>query len=241
LTSDSDILDAAHAEFMQHGNRATTQLIAARAGISEAGLLKRFGSKEKLLVQAMGRFIQHQVGFPAVPAAPVTQAALIGFGGEILRFFRQIIPAAVMCHAHLAAYALKELGPVPPPLVFRARVTEYFSGAVARGEIHVESPSILSAVFTGTLWQAAFFEHAFGDKELLGAGEAQFLSTLVATLWHGALPSVGTSAERSTEPPSARKLQSTPPKRGSPSKPRAKTSKVKGRDVGASTSKQRKS
>ena len=57
------IADAALAIVMEHGHRALTTLaVAQRAGMSEAGLLYHFSSKDAVLVAALARFDALQIG-----------------------------------------------------------------------------------------------------------------------------------------------------------------------------------
>ena len=52
ITNDQ-ILEAARAEFLEHGIRATSSAIAKRAGVSSGILFQRFGTKEALFAAAM--------------------------------------------------------------------------------------------------------------------------------------------------------------------------------------------
>ena len=52
--SDQDILDAARDCFLEHGASCATTVIAERVGLSQAALFKRFGTKQNLMVQALG-------------------------------------------------------------------------------------------------------------------------------------------------------------------------------------------
>ncbi|HTR77870.1 MAG TPA: helix-turn-helix domain-containing protein, partial [Gemmatimonadaceae bacterium] len=89
--TDRQLLEAARAEFLENGIRATTTAIARRAGVSQGILFHRFGTKEALFAAAMGHA-------DAPPPPPLDLNARVGKGsvedtlvelGELLldRFF----------------------------------------------------------------------------------------------------------------------------------------------------------
>ncbi len=95
--SDEQLLDAIDAALAAHPSMAPWTLhdVAPAAGMSPAGLIKRFGSKEELLLALTRRWIQHIPDAPTVPgdeltelrayidenfAAPSSAAAVSGLG-----------------------------------------------------------------------------------------------------------------------------------------------------------------
>jgi AcrR family transcriptional regulator len=54
--TNEEILTAARQVFLEEGFGASTLAIAEKAGISEASIFKRFGTKEGLFIEAMGVF-----------------------------------------------------------------------------------------------------------------------------------------------------------------------------------------
>jgi AcrR family transcriptional regulator len=197
LVSDDVILAAAHAEFMSRGNRATTASIAAAAGISEAGLLKRFATKENLLIRAVMQVFENDALAPTFPKGALTQEALIELAESILVFYRRILPLAMLAHTHLQLFERSTATAAEmPPIRFRERLRAFFATAIGRGS--AQSAMTLAMLFGGTLWQAAFFEHAFQDVTATGENQRPFLRELVSTIWLGLSPRapLGTSGKR---------------------------------------------
>lgn len=70
------ILDAATRVFEEHGSRgATTRLIAREAGVNEVTLFRRFGTKQRLLQEALARASERRRELAALPAEPCSPVA----------------------------------------------------------------------------------------------------------------------------------------------------------------------
>jgi AcrR family transcriptional regulator len=64
---DAELLQFARREFLKHGIAGSTKEIARRAGVSEAGLFKRFRTKHALFIAAM---MPPRVGGPKMVGCP---------------------------------------------------------------------------------------------------------------------------------------------------------------------------
>ena len=73
LLSDEQIDAAARAVFLAHGPQASVALIGEKLGVSHAALLQRAGSKERLLLRALGP--DRPPDFPALSAQPPSVGA----------------------------------------------------------------------------------------------------------------------------------------------------------------------
>src|SRR5215813_13882337 len=94
--SDVEVLEIARHIFRQHGHTATTRQIAEAAGISEAILYQRFGSKDELFFAAMhprGPDLEELLGpnDPREDAATYLHAAVVRLG----KHFADTIPLAM--------------------------------------------------------------------------------------------------------------------------------------------------
>jgi AcrR family transcriptional regulator len=101
--SDDKVLRVAREVFREQGHTATTRAIAEAAGISEAVLYQRFGSKDDLFFAAMhpsGPDIEELLG-PEIPpedARTYLRAVVVRLG----KYFADIIPSALRVLAHPA-------------------------------------------------------------------------------------------------------------------------------------------
>ena len=93
LHSDDELLDVARDTFLEHGPGVSTQVIAERAGVSQATLFKRFGSKDALLVRAL-RPPEHPPFIALLEAGPDKRPfaeQLLEVLGEMDRFFQRVL------------------------------------------------------------------------------------------------------------------------------------------------------
>jgi AcrR family transcriptional regulator len=99
--SDHEVLQVARDVFRAHGHTATTRQIAVAAGISEAVLYQRFGSKDDLFFAAMhprGPDIEALLG-PADPPDDA-HAYLRTVAVRIGKYLAEIIPLALRVMTH---------------------------------------------------------------------------------------------------------------------------------------------
>ena len=101
---DEDILKAARLAFVDRGQLATTREIAEAAGISQAVLYQRFGSKDDLFFAAMAPpppDLDGLLGDP--PRAPEdTEAYLADVAERLYRYFETVAPLFVQLATHTA-------------------------------------------------------------------------------------------------------------------------------------------
>jgi AcrR family transcriptional regulator len=96
--TDEALLEAARAAFVVHGFGASTRAIARAAGVSEALLFQRHGTKVDLFFAAM-------VPPPFVPPAPAQGARSLEqdlgtLALEVLAYFREVMPILVQLVTH---------------------------------------------------------------------------------------------------------------------------------------------
>lgn len=194
--TDEELLRHARAVFLEHGIRATTADVAARAGVSEALLFKRFRTKDALFGAAMSaELAPDDVAWLADLDARVGQGELrdhlVEIGVAAVRFFRKLMPLIMMSwsnlsekeHAH--AHARRDA----PPFVARRRIEAFFEAERLRGRIRESCDAeILARFFLGALFNYASWELAFGAHDPRPLGPEAYVRGVVDHLWSGIAP-----------------------------------------------------
>jgi AcrR family transcriptional regulator len=116
--SDDEVLRVARGVFLGRGHSATTREVAEAAGVSEAVLYQRFGSKDELFFAAMhprGPDLDELLG-PADPPGDA-RAYLRAVVARLGKYFGEIIPVAlrVMTHPSFDPASLARGHPRRPP------------------------------------------------------------------------------------------------------------------------------
>ena len=194
ITNDR-LLQAARAEFLERGIRATSAGIARRAGVSPGILFHRFGTKEALFAAAMsegnggGRLpldLSGRVGEGSV------QDTLVELGELLLDRFFVVVPNQLMAWANPGpargtrpAEQYREKG------VRGQRVlVEYLRAEARLKRIRLVDPFVVAQTFSGALWFFAF-DQVSGGKLRGGGGppsRSEFVRRLVDALWRGLRP-----------------------------------------------------
>jgi AcrR family transcriptional regulator len=167
---------------LAHGPAVSTALIAEHAGVSQATLFKRFGTKEALVVRALAA--PECMAFVDVLAAGPAAA-----GAEILAFYTRMVPAVQALFAAGVRPDCAFAGEVPPPLRVRAALLGFFGAAQAAGRVRPGDPEPLVYAFMGALHGRVFLRHFLsGPAPAEPADDARFVAGLVDALWAGLAP-----------------------------------------------------
>jgi len=194
VIQDSDILEAAREVFLSRGFRATTAEVAARAGVSEGSIFKRFRSKFELFRAAMG-------SLDATPACVESLAGRVGSGDlrttlvevgrELAAHMREVVPL------HLLAFSNPGPDGAPPHLSEREpapirtlkALTQFFEGEMRTGRLARREPEIVARTFVGSIHNYGVLDLLFQAHEELPMPEERFLHGLVDVLFRGVEPS----------------------------------------------------
>jgi AcrR family transcriptional regulator len=184
--SDDDVLRVARDVFRAHGHTATTRQVAQAAGISEAVLYQRFGSKDQLFFAAMrptGPDIEHLLG-PADPPGDGREY-LRAVVARVGRHFAEAIPLAlrVMTHPSFDPAALARVRPGGPPAL-RDAFSERISALVRRGRVATSSPTVVARLLLSLAHDWALGQALHGGP----AGAARGLREMVDVVWEGLRP-----------------------------------------------------
>lgn len=186
-TSDEQILEAARATFLAEGPSASTATIAESAGVSQALLFQRFGTKKQLLLTAL------------LPSGPPPFIALLEAGpdarplGEqmtelsmaIAHHLESVLPRfAVLAASGFAPQAcFDKVNPSPPVMSHRA-MSAWVERAQAAELIRPCDPKSLASAWLGSLHARAFASKVLGQA-LPGKSTDAYVADLIDLLTAG--------------------------------------------------------
>ena len=199
--SDEVILDAARALFVEKGPRATTAEIAARAGVSEGILFKRFGNKGALLKAAMpsravGVWIQEQMRAQAPLRTEKDFARFIRWQTDTLR---NVVPMVIMAWSSRSQkdeLPVDLTGPTTrAPFVSIRILAEMFEEEMRGGHLAQRNAEALARILIGSVWYFVFLG-LVSDKAPSGLDEDTFVEELARVTYGDVNPARGLSAKR---------------------------------------------
>lgn len=185
--SDHDVLSIARELFRTHGHTTTTRQIAEAAGISEAILYQRFGSKDHLFFAAMhaiGPDIEELLG-PSQPSEDA-QAYLRAVVVRLGKYFAEVIPLAlrVMTHPSFDPGSLARAQP-NAAAVLKEALAERLAFLARRKRMALQSEAMTARLLVslahdwalGTVLSPAGSAHREGE-----------LKKMVDVVWEGLRP-----------------------------------------------------
>ena len=177
----------------------TTKQIARAAGCAEGTIFRYFARKDDLLLAAV------MANFPSLRESLLSltgetpRQRLHRLGLIVLRFFEQIVPAAVavlsdadLTRRHRDAVRDHHGGPQR----LYAAVIRFLEAEQARGALHAEvSPVHLASTLLGPCFFRVFTRLSLG-KDALELTDDAFVTGIVDTLWDGVRPANGKPSRR---------------------------------------------
>lgn len=185
---DSEILNQARKAFRESGHAASTREIARAAGISQAVIYQRFGSKEDLFCLAMTPErpdLESLLG-PYPPRS--ARADLKRIGERLAGYLRALQPTLlhVLAHPDLGHARLAKWHANLPFHALVSALTERFQrladdGLVGKVDPGAAAQTFLAAVHSATILETMAHGAAHG-------GRAGQVSPLIEVLWNGIAP-----------------------------------------------------
>ena len=180
--SDDDVLRIARGVFRARGHTATTREIADAAGISEAVLYQRFGSKDHLFFAAMharGPDIDKLLG-PDDPAGDAREY-LHGVVLRLAKYFGEVIPLALHLMTHpsfdRAVFQRMQAG---GPADLKEGLARRLAALARRGEMKLSSANV-----TARLLVSLAHDWALGHAMSHATPRPRELKEIIDVVWEG--------------------------------------------------------
>ncbi|MEE2787926.1 MAG: TetR/AcrR family transcriptional regulator [Myxococcota bacterium] len=189
--TDDELISVARAVFVEHGASASTNTIAQKAGVSQATLFKRFGSKVQLMQRALGIEALEPVirRLENGPTQADLKAQLVDLANEFIAGFGLIMP-------HLITLRGAGIGPGVPcdegqgttsesrPARARVALKAWLRRAQREGRLgdfdaEVASTTLLAAFKAPSVRTHLFEESVHADR---------FAERLIDGIWKGIKP-----------------------------------------------------
>jgi AcrR family transcriptional regulator len=194
--TNEEIITVARQVFLEKGAGASTLVIAERAGISEAAIFKRFGTKQALFLASMGISDNHpwvSVLSKGTPT-PAIRQDLIAICTQILEVYQEVMPRVFMM---MTQGNLSFPPPilVPPPIRDAQLLAGYLERAIAKGYIkpcnaitvaHAIVGAINSYVITQNMPKLPF--SALSLLQIDSIEPELFIQNLIDIVWAGIDP-----------------------------------------------------
>lgn len=190
--SDEELLNVANQCFIEHGPGVSTTVIADEAGVSQATLFKRFGTKQELMMAALAPKIAPAL-LAQITAGPLDGPIydqLLELGLTMNGLFDQMLPRVMMLWA--SGTDPKEFFPDPelaPPVLARKALARFFATAQSEGRMGGGDPEALAMGFIGGIKELTFQKHMLRQVETLVDAEV-YVRTFVDAVWSGCAPKV---------------------------------------------------
>jgi AcrR family transcriptional regulator len=199
-----EIITVARQVFLEQGAGASTLLIAERAGISEAAIFKRFGTKQALFLASMGISDNHSwinVLSQGTPT-PAIRTDLIEICSQILEFYQEVMPR-VMMMMNQGKTSFPPPMLEPPPIRDTQLLAGYLDRAIKEGYIkscsaitvaHAIIGGINSYVIMQNMSKLPFSATSLLKSQSITSGVSiamkpeLFIPNLIDTIWTGIDP-----------------------------------------------------
>ena len=190
--TDEELLRVASECFIEHGPGVSTTVIADEAGVSQATLFKRFGTKQELMMAALA---------PKIAPALLTKIGdgpqdgpiydqLLALGLKMNELFDRMLPCVMLLWA--SGTDPKEFFPDPdlaPPVLARRALARFIAQAQSEGRMGGGDPEALAMGFIGSIKELTFQKHMLRQVETSVNAEV-YVRTAVDAIWSGCAPKV---------------------------------------------------
>ncbi|HMJ51498.1 MAG TPA: helix-turn-helix domain-containing protein [Polyangiaceae bacterium] len=193
VTSEA-ILEAARACAVERGPNVSLEVIAERLGVTPPALLKRFGSREAMMIAALRTSEEPPwvKGLAAGPDESPLEKQLETLFSRILDFFSsEAARMSTLCESRLPLSRIFDASRPPPPVQHTWALASWLDEARARGLVRRDDFEIAALGMLGALHARAFLKHFF--RRSFWRGSRQDYVAGLANLYARALAPVATA------------------------------------------------
>lgn len=177
--SDEQIDAAARETFLELGPGAAVSLVAQKLGVSHSALLQRAGSKELLMLRALGPGAPDvATRLEAKPPARGQAAQLARLLEELLVFHERILPGLLVLRARGLPVAPPD-GVEPPTVRLRRLLTAWLMAASA---MRRRRATVLADALLGAIEARCFNAWVGGPSAVKDTSQGRFARGLVSEL-----------------------------------------------------------
>ncbi|HMI88403.1 MAG TPA: helix-turn-helix domain-containing protein [Polyangiaceae bacterium] len=202
VTSEA-ILEAARVCAVERGPNVSLEVIAERLGVTPPALLKRFGSREAMMIAAL-RSTEEPAwvkGLAAGPDDSPLAKQLEGLFSRILEFFSsEAARMSTLCESRLPISRIFDAERPPPPVQHAWALARWLDDARARGLVRGEDFEMAALGMMGALHARAFLKHFFrrsfwrGSRKDYVAGLANLYARALAPVATAGVTRIRTAA-----------------------------------------------
>ncbi|UJR79534.1 TetR/AcrR family transcriptional regulator [Sandaracinus amylolyticus] len=195
--SDDAILEAAREVFLERGPSATTAEVAARAGVSEGSIFKRWRTKDALFFACMAPVPIAEMGWIAkLPARVGTRTFrenLEEIALEIVALFRLIMPSILMQQAMGEQHRRMSDFETAPPIVARRKLAAYLDAERKLGRVRAIDVDVMARAMLGALFSFVHLEVSMAGQDPSPIAAETYVRGFIEILVAGAVPADATS------------------------------------------------
>jgi AcrR family transcriptional regulator len=193
VTSEA-ILEAARACAVERGPNVSLEVIAERVGVTPPALLKRFGSREAMMIAAL-RSTEEPAwvkGLAAGPDGRPLEEQLQALFSRILDFFSsEAARMSTLCESRLPMSRIFDAERPPPPVQHTWALAAWLDRARSEGIIRRDDFEMAALGMLGALHARAFLKHFF-QRSFWRGSRKDYVAGL-ASLYARALAPVATA------------------------------------------------
>lgn len=186
--NDDELVRIAREFFREHGHTAPTREVAAAAGISQAVLYQRFGSKEDLFLRAMTPDLPDVDALLGPYPPRSAKADLRRIAERLTDFFVSLMPTLlhVLAYPDLGGQRLKKWHAQLPFMPLAHALATRFKRMRDDGLIGPIQPEAAAHTMIATVHTVALLEMMFDGAH--GGSREKQIESLVDVMWNGFAP-----------------------------------------------------